>query len=65
MKLKARIIVGFTMIILVPLLLFAAALYGLERLSPSKPLPRQRLTVMEKYMILPFRSPMKDMPGSI
>ena len=28
MKLKARIIVGFTMIILVPLLLFAAALYG-------------------------------------
>ena len=28
MKLKVRIIVGFTMIILVPLLLFAAALYG-------------------------------------
>ena len=28
MKLKARIIVGFTMIILVPLLLFTAALYG-------------------------------------
>lgn len=28
MKLKARIIVGFTMIILVPLLLFAAVLYG-------------------------------------
>lgn len=28
MKLKARIIVGFTMIILVPLLLFSAALYG-------------------------------------
>ena len=28
MKLKSRIIVGFTMIILVPLLLFAAALYG-------------------------------------
>ena len=28
MKLKGRIIVGFTMIILVPLLLFAAALYG-------------------------------------
>ena len=28
MKMKARIIVGFTMIILVPLLLFAAALYG-------------------------------------
>ncbi len=28
MKLKTRIIVGFTMIILVPLLLFAAAIYG-------------------------------------
>ena len=28
MKLKTRIIVGFVMIILVPLLLFAATLYG-------------------------------------
>lgn len=30
MKLKTRIIVGFTMIILVPLLLFSASLYGLS-----------------------------------
>ena len=62
MKLKARIIVGFTMIILVPLLLFAAALYGFRE-TQSKQTVTQ--TEMEKYMILPFRSPMKDMPGSI
>ena len=31
MRLKTRIIVGFTMIILVPLLLFAATLYGFRQ----------------------------------
>ena len=31
MKLKTRIIVGFIMIILVPLLLFAATLYGFSQ----------------------------------
>ena len=30
MKLKNRIIVGFMMVILVPLLLFAAALFGIS-----------------------------------
>ena len=31
MKLKTRIILGFTMIILMPLLLFAATLYGFSQ----------------------------------
>ena len=43
MKLKARIIVGFTMIILVPLLLFAAALYGFRE-TQSKQIVTQTET---------------------
>ena len=36
MKLKARIILGFTMIILMPLLLFAATLYGFSQSQAQK-----------------------------
>ena len=36
MKLKTRIILGFTMIILMPLLLFAATLYGFSQLQAQK-----------------------------
>lgn len=36
MKLKTRIILGFTMIILMPLLLFAATLYGLSQSQAQK-----------------------------
>ena len=36
MKLKTRIILGFTMIILVPLILFAATLYGFSQSQSQK-----------------------------
>ena len=36
MKLKTRIILGFTMIILMPLLLFAATLYGFSQSQAQK-----------------------------
>lgn len=36
MKLKTRIVLGFTMIILMPLLLFAATLYGFSQLQAQK-----------------------------
>ena len=36
MKLKTRIIVGFAMIIMVPLLLFSATLYGFARTQAGK-----------------------------
>ena len=36
MKLKTRIVLGFTMIILMPLLLFAATLYGFSQSQAQK-----------------------------
>ncbi len=44
MKLKARIIVGFTMIILVPLLLFAAALYGFSETQSKQTVTQTETT---------------------
>ena len=41
MKLKTRIMVGFLMIILVPLLLFAATLYGFSQ-SQSQKISKQQ-----------------------
>lgn len=35
MKLKSRIIVGFLMVILVPILLFSATLYGISHMNPK------------------------------
>lgn len=46
MKLKSRIIVGFVMIILVPLLLFAATLYGMAQ-SQNLNQPKKAEIVME------------------
>ena len=45
-KLKSRIIVGFVMIILVPLLLFAATLYGMAQ-SQNLSQPQTAEIVME------------------
>lgn len=44
MKLKTRIIVGFTMIILVPLLLFAAALYGFSETQSKQTVTQTETT---------------------
>ena len=49
MKLKTRIIVGFIMIILVPLLLFAATLYGFGQ-SQARQMKEQQMNTDESVV---------------
>ena len=50
MKLKTRIIVGFLMVILVPLLLFTAALYGFQRVQ-SQDTPQVNSNIVYDFSI--------------